>query len=206
MLAILAFASTVTTVQASPVPQTYRVSGISAGGVLNVRAGPSVTAADVGDLGAEAGPLEILEVDASGDWGRVPWRESDGWVAMRYLAPTELPRIDGTVLPVGLRCAGTEPFWGVTLAAPDAVRIDHLGAEAPRRAELTASTESRNGLDFPVALEARDDEARYTLLVRPALCSDGMSERSYGWSADLLWHRDDGLTLLSGCCGIPLRE
>jgi len=192
--------------QVPSAPRTYQVTGISADAVLNVRARPSVTAEDLGDLAGGAAPLEVLETDARGEWGRILWREGDGWVALRYLSPLEPPRVAGTALPLGLRCAGTEPFWSATLTAPGALRIDQLGADAPRDAILVASAESRNGLKFPVALEARDQAAHYTLLVRPAQCTDGMTERNYGWSADLLWRRADGMALLSGCCGVPLRD
>ncbi len=205
-LAALALASTVTLAEPPAAPRTYRVSGIGDGSVLNVRAAPSGSAADLGDLGAGAAPLEILEVDGSGAWGRILWREGNAWVALRYLAPVDLPRVAGTSLPAGLRCAGTEPFWSAALTVAGELHLDLLGAGSPRDADVVDHAESRNGLHFPVALEARDASAHYTLLVRPAQCSDGMSERLYGWAADLLWRRADGVSLLSGCCGLPLRD
>ncbi|MGI9332750.1 MAG: SH3 domain-containing protein [Gammaproteobacteria bacterium] len=68
---------------------------MAVGDVLNIRAAPSSNADDVGDLAAGAQPIEVLEIDPTGGWGRLLWDEADAWVSMRYLAPVDVPRLSG---------------------------------------------------------------------------------------------------------------
>lgn len=186
-------------------PGTYRVSGIAPDTVLNVRARPSVAAEDIGDLPADAAPLEVLELAADGNWGRILWRDASGWIALRYLAPLAVPRFANTALPRDLRCAGTEPFWSLELSTPDAMRLSVPGAGEPLAYTVSATAPALQGGGFPVAVEARAGAQALTAIIRPAQCQDGMSERRYGWTAELLRRDSDGLVLLAGCCTLPIR-
>ena len=40
----------------------------------------------------------------------------------------------------------------------------------------------------------------YRLSVAADSCSDGMSDRLYGWRAQLLVHDDGAATMMRGCC------
>ena len=193
-----------TPAQMTAAPRVYEVTGLSATDVLNVRSRPSTVSEDVGDLLLGASPVEVLDKDSSGRWGRILLRGSDAWVSMRYLSPIQMPRVEGTGLPSGLRCTGTEPFWSLELSAPDSLRM--LVADESTTATLAAASSSINSLGFPVALLARAQATELTAIVRPARCSDGMSDQTYGWSVDLLRRDGDTLMLLSGCCRLPLTD
>lgn len=95
-------------------PGYFRVTGVKAGDVLNIRAEPKPAAEAVGELAPGAGPVEILEVETSGgsEWGRMVAGDTNGWVAMRFLEPVELETVGDTSIPDGLSCGGSEPFWG----------------------------------------------------------------------------------------------
>lgn len=202
---VLIFFGATDPAQAQPpeVPRVYQVSGISDGGLLNVRSRPALEAEALGGLTRGTQPIEVVETDPSGRWGRVLWHGTNAWVSMRYLTPIETPQLEGVPLPSGLRCVGTEPFWSFELSRPGMLRLTMLGADEPITAMLTMSVSSIGSGKFPVALLARDGSLELTAIVRPASCNDGMSEQGYGWSVDLL-RRDEDLLLLSGCCALPL--
>jgi uncharacterized membrane protein len=103
-------------------------------------------------------------------------------------------------LPERLHCAGTEPFWSLSIEDGKAVfeTPEARGSSAPRFAiygNVTAS--NRLGL---WALRMRSEAGQESLaLVRQAACSDGMSDLEYSYSIALL-DADDEHSLLDGCC------
>lgn len=179
---------------AQTVPQLTDVSGVSADDVLNIRAEPSADSAIVGTLAPDRTRVEVLNTDASGRWGRIGRGEGAGWVAMAYLTPRD---IGSEGMPAGMRCLGTEPFWSLTFegglaafATPDEE------VQVPFAADrLIAAPEN------PLYGWASTDE-RGTLsgTIRAAACSDGMSDRPFGWQTGLVRQRDGEVGVLSGCC------
>ena len=183
------------------VPQVYKVSGVTADDVLNVRSAPDSQSQDVGDLQAEAGPLEVLSLDETGKWGRLNWLEGDGWVSMRYLEPIKLETLGNTSLPVGLQCSGTEPFWSMSVESVKSLQLS-LQPDSDMIAAINSVASSINNIEYPVAIAADADEVQITAIVRPLACSDGMSDRSYGWEVDVLTRTGKNSVLLSGCCSL----
>ncbi|MBN1240249.1 MAG: hypothetical protein JXB36_17225 [Gammaproteobacteria bacterium] len=185
-------------------PGYYRVSGISAGDVLNVRAEPGVGHRKVAALAPGASPLEVVEVRTvqGAPWGLIATGEGAGWVSMRYVERIELERLADTEVPARATCAGNEPFWGVTFDGDTVVLED---PEAPRATLLPieAAAPASGRLD-PVLLSFADDRG-YALIER-GICSDGMSDIPHGWSLHLIL--DDGADagpgprFLSGCCRV----
>jgi uncharacterized membrane protein len=167
-------------------PGFYAVHGVARGEILNVRSTLSVTGDDVGDLRAEIAPVEILEIDAAGSWGRLLWHGIDAWVLMRYLAPTEVPLVAGTPIPAGLICNGTEPFWSLLISEAGLLRLSTTGANALSTMTLTTTVATPNAGAFPLALLARDDASELTAILHHRQCQDGMSDLTYGWSIDIL--------------------
>ena len=54
-------------------------------------------------------------------------------------------------------------------------------------------------------VEAGEGGDTVTAIVSSAeLCSDGMSDRDYGWAVDFLRRDADGISGLTGCCMRPL--
>ena len=156
------------------VPARHVVAGVPEGDVLNVRASPSAASADIGDLD-NGDAVEVL-VTRDG-WGRIVHGEGNGWVSLRYLRPSETPD----------RVTFTEP-------GPDGISEDRA------RVAWAGAASGRAG--FPAALRAEGTDADYTLVMRPAMCGDGMSDRDYGWMAEVL----TGDRLLAGCCRLDTRD
>lgn len=85
--------------------------------------------------------------------------------------------------------SGTEPFWSVSVAG-NTLQYRKLGEEA---------------VDYPLTQRDITQQARVyeangaTLTLNPALCSDGMSDSIYGWTAsfDAGWKTQKGCATLS---------
>ncbi|MDJ0825503.1 MAG: hypothetical protein QNJ16_08380 [Rhodobacter sp.] len=183
-------------------PGYFRVTGVAADDTLNVRAGPSASSADIGDLPPDARGIEVAGTDASGKWGTIVWQEGNAWISMRFLAPDPVPTIGGTALPAGLLCAGTEPFWSLRLSPGGATYSDLAGAGFAMSLSGTKIAEGRPA--FPLQLSHAGGAASSIAVVSPAGCSDGMSERVYPWTIAYLLNTAGGQRFLSGCCQLPL--
>lgn len=183
-------------------PGYYRVTGVAADDTLNVRAAPDAGSEDIGDLAHDQTAVEVIDTDDSGDWGRIGWEESHGWVAMRFLAAEELPRIGDSRLPAGLLCSGTEPFWSIRYTGDTALYSDFNGngATLPLTTQLTAA--GRPG--FPVLLRHAASSVTATAVMRAQLCSDGMSDRDYPYAVSLMIEAGKEQILFEGCCRLPL--
>jgi len=129
-----------------------------------------------------------------GTWAQILWQKGNAWVASRYLSETPRPRLDSG-LPVQLRCGGTEPGWSLTLSDQGTVQLD-LMAGSSLSAPIAWSTPSRNEDDNAYAFGAQD----LTGVLRRAMCTDGATDRVYGWRMDLVSGPDS--TLFSGCCSL----
>lgn len=177
-------------------PARHAVTGVADDDVLNIRAAPEADAAIIGTLPPDATGVEVVAVE--GDWAVVNTGEASGYAALRFLRREAGP--EWTALETPLTCLGTEPFWSLrvdpgqgvaTLASPD----DPEGQEA-------RITQAWPGL--PWAPTAAFALAVGTVVLSPADCSDGMSERRYGIAADLFLTRPTA-SRLSGCCTTGLR-
>jgi uncharacterized membrane protein len=103
-------------------------------------------------------------------------------------------------LPERLRCAGTEPFWSLSVDNGEAV-FETPEAQGPAAARFTidgsVAASNRFGL---WALRLRSQAGQESLaLVRQAACSDGMSDVAYAYTIALLDADEEG-SLLDGCC------
>jgi hypothetical protein len=70
---------------AQDLPALFRVTGVAANDVLNIRAEPSARAAIIGSFRPDAGGIEVVALSADGRWGLVNSGEQAGWSSMRYL-------------------------------------------------------------------------------------------------------------------------
>ena len=105
---------------------------------------------------------------------------------------------DAEGVPARLHCAGTEPFWSVTIEGGEAVfeTPENQGPSAPRLAlEDTLTAQNRLGL---WAFRMKSQEGQESVaVVRAAACSDGMSDREYPYAVAFLHGEGE---LLDGCC------
>ncbi len=189
-------------------PGFYRVAGVVAGDVLNIRPEPGPGGEPIAGLQPGASPVEVLEVrDVNGaQWGRVLAGDGNGWVSMKFLEPAEIPMFEGTEIPDGLLCSGTEPFWGARFTNAAGLRfsdIDGKDTVLPVSRAMTATgrrhrfaVKADNGTTFATAMLGRYES-----------CTDGMSDRDFGWRIDLLMEREsdpDFPLLFEGCCHLPV--
>ena len=180
-------------------PALYDVSGVGADDVLNVRAAPSTGAEIVGTLQADAKDIEVVAADSEKGWGMVNIGEGAGWVSLAYLAPSSNAGAGG--FPVIRSCHGTEPFWSLTLDEEGGVTFS-----TPEADSQTGAIQSRwTSLNRPDrhGFSARLGTTGYVALVGQSACGDGMSDRSYGLTIDLLLGGNGtNRRHLSGCCSL----
>lgn len=176
---------------AQDLPAQYAVQGVAADDVLNVRAEPSAESEVLGSLGPYRINVEVLDLSADGRWGWIGLPEGNGWVSMAYLAPQETPP---GLLPLPLVCGGTEPFWSLGLYPGGSEYVTPEG-----RQDLTLAKEEIAPGGFQTTL-TDEDGAVWTMLVQAAHCSDGMSDRIYGWQGLVFRAGGAGNMVLSGCC------
>lgn len=195
----IALAVSVSTAEAQDyrlLPELSVVSGVAAGDTLNVRAKPTARSEDIGDLfpGQE---VEILSLTDDRKWARIIAGEGNGWVAARFLKTIPWPE-GASGLPANLSCSGTEPFWSLDTGEEAMMVFNDPMQDQKTPLRITWSSQSRN--EGPGAYGFEAEEASGVL--RRAQCSDGMSDRDYGWSLDLILNRAGGPELYSGCCSL----
>jgi len=164
-------------------PRLVEITGVPANDTLNLRQRPSGNSADIGDL-HNGEQVEILSTQ--GNWGLIGRGEGDGWISLRYTQQVSRP-ILASGLPVGLACFGTEPFWSMNLLKLGVVSVD--GVSQP----ILESGISMN--DTQTYFLATPEIVG---ILRAQQCSDGMSDRTYGWQFDVV----TGQGLFSGCCSV----
>jgi len=174
----------------------YQVAELEDSNHLNVRAEPTADSADLGDIASNSKPYEVIETDETGKWGKILWLEGSGWVALKYMVPIQVEQLLQTEVPVGLVCAGTEPFWTIELQSQQTAVF--TTSEFTNSLSVVAAKPSRNGAGFPVAVELQSEHYSTISVLKRAACADGMSDISYGWTIDTAIQPQ--LQLLSGCC------
>jgi uncharacterized membrane protein len=183
-------------------PSYHRVTGVAANDTLNIRSTPDASSADIGDLAYDAQAIEVLDFDPTGRWARVALAESDGWVSTRFLERDTVLTIGETSLPVGLVCTGTEPFWAIGLF-DGLARFSHPESNLVDLPFLSTSV-AEGHLGSPALISTAGPKATAEIIVSAEACSDGMSDRSYGWTVNLLIQSDGMRRFVSGCCHLPL--
>ena len=187
------------TARAEGLPAAFQVKDVAENDVLNIRAEPAADARIIGSIRPFELFVEVLRLSDDGKWGLVGVPEGNGWVSMRFLHP--LPQDEPWLIPRPLVCFGTEPFWsighyprGSEFQTPDIPRTD---------ISVAAEGVAENGF-FAVAEEG--PTRTYRLNVTRQTCSDGMSDREYGWAASLFVESPDGNQMLTGCCTLDSRQ
>lgn len=198
-LALFMLLASVLTSTAQDLPAQYSVSGVAGDDVLNIRQGPGARTEKIGQLGPYTINVEVLSLSEDGRWGRIGMPEGNGWVAMRFLQRQALA--EGTVIPRPLSCYGTEPFWRIGLF-PMGDEFERMGED---RIDL-ALIEERLGENGYQADLSTAESARYSLVATRGACSDGMSDREFGWTGTLYIDTPTGAETLTGCCTLDLRE
>lgn len=179
---------------ADTLPALYRVTGVAADDVLNIRAAPDAAASQIGQLQPGSTGVEVVALSRDGRWGQVNTWEWAGWVAMRYLEREPGP--DWTAMQSPMRCHGTEPFWSMRVDAPARrLTIEPMeGPPQPLRIEAAIPVSGRDGV---LGWRIAGPEGPGFATIQAQACSDGMSDRLLGLSITLFPFGGPGL---SGCC------
>lgn len=179
-------------------PAAYQVTGVAEGDVLNIRTAPSASAEKIGEIGPYGLNIEVLETTPDGTWGKVGVPEGNGWVAMRFLEATA--PIDEYLVPRPLSCFGTEPFWSVSLYPRGA----EFNSPDTGAVPMSVLDESVSPEGYYVRLEEGPTLNR-TLIVKKQKCSDGMSDREFGFATLMFLQAPDGNETFAGCCSLDHR-
>ncbi len=174
-------------------PALHDVSGVGADDVLNIREQPDAKSSIIGTLAADASGVEVIAV--SGGWALVNTDEGSGYVALRYL--TRSAAADWNALQYPVSCLGTEPFWSLDVDPVAGI----IRFQTPEDEEPLLSPIAQTWPALPWAPSVAVALSDGMVVLAPADCSDGMSDRRYGISADIFL-QDGDRQRLSGCCRI----
>lgn len=178
---------------AQDLPAVYNVNNVAANDVLNIRRAPDAGAEIMGSYPPYSINIEVLEISPDGKWGMVGLGEGNGWVNLSYLEPSTT--YSEYEVPMPLVCSGTEPFWTFGIY-PGGSEYIEMGDER-RDLEITAMRRAANGM----LITAQEGEViDRTLIVQRGECSDGMSDRRFGWRATLFNDTPDMPSVETGCC------
>jgi uncharacterized membrane protein len=171
--------------------QTYDVSGVEWGDVLNIRAKPSSKSAIIGAI-----PYNGRGVDVTGstskNWVRVQYRDHTGYVLRKFLTEAQ---VENGPLPVALQCHGTEPFWTIKIG-PNSSSYQMMD-EAPIALPLGAFEQASNRSDGWMAVGGSGNNLTAAYLTRAEACSNGMSDETFPYSIHV---RLPTGGVVSGCC------
>lgn len=95
------------------------------------------------------------------------------------------------VLAGDLTLIGTEPFWSV--AVVEATKSTTL--TRPDAAAVTGEMPERKGTVDGANFKVKTADGEMTIALKKATCSDGMSDRSYPYEAEVNWQGQ----ALKGC-------
>ncbi len=181
-------------------PALFRVMGVSSDDVLTTRNAASAAAPVVGAFRSDQTGIEVIAPSADGKWGLVNHEEGTAWVLLRYLARVSAP----DEFPNAVFCGGTEPFWSLDIkSVPAGLTAEFSSPEQPSlRSRLQNWMRSANRVDRFSALGSAETGKPVVVAVSRQSCSDGMSDRSYGLTVDLLMTLNSEPVHLSGCCSL----
>lgn len=186
---------------AQELPSLYDVTGVAQNDVLNIREHPRATSQRIGALEPDASGIEVTALSDSGDWGRVNTGERSGWLSMEFMTPAPAPRTGDSYFDGPLACFGTEPFWRLENGVGGEMTFSGAG-EVPVMLTRTATALSASRGRAAQLVEAADETAKLTGMLRVGECSDGMSDRAYGLTLDMLLETGGDRRFVSGCCSV----
>ncbi|MCW1931283.1 hypothetical protein [Pararhodobacter zhoushanensis] len=177
-------------------PALFRVTNVSAGDVLNIRAEASARSNIVGQFTRTQVGIEVIGLSEDRNWGLVRTNEAVGWTSMRYLTAERSDSWrDGQQ---SLTCSGTEPFWTLHLYLPT------NGGAYQSLADGTNTTLTTDAPALPTTFAPPTLAVPFTggrtgmAVIRNGVCSDGMSDYLYGLETQVYFRGQT--SALSGCC------
>ena len=184
---------------ANSLPAMFTVTGLAVDDTLNVRSAPNMTGDIIATL-PQGTPVEVTAFSQNNRWARINVSERTGWIARQFLSTPAR----ASWPPETLTCHGTEPFWSLNFnSAGEEITVTfNQMAHIPRNLQASAWDNSENRTDrHSIHATERDATNRVTAIVAHETCTDGMSDRVYGLTIDLLVDRPTARHL-SGCCSL----
>lgn len=103
--------------------------------------------------------------------------------------------IRSTCPPYVFWCIGTEPFWGLVIDARNGISLKHIGSETGKWFPFPKTAPQRDGNTWVYESVHAGSGERLRAVIRREMCSDGMSDRQYAYSAEVRIGRE----ILRGC-------
>ncbi|SMX33775.1 COG3650 family protein [Maliponia aquimaris] len=178
-------------------PALFNVKDVNEGDVLNMRTRPTDLGTVIGSLPFDAKHVEVVEEKKG--WGRVNTDGLSGWVSLEFLE-----RQEGTELPDGyqFKCFGTEPFWSATVIQGDTLTFTR--PDDDDKAFTVGQLATASSREHPHALLGSKLGENITLVVTQELCSDGMTDYTFGFSGAAVIGGYD-TQVYSGCCSLAMQ-
>lgn len=184
-------------------PALFDVQGVAVDDVLNIRAAPNAEAPIIGQLRHDATDVEVISPNSRHSWGLINSGEETGWVSLAYLV--RQPRQWLGSFPDVRACYGTEPFWSLGRDGQGALTWDEPGLSTSGTETQTWSSGNRRDRHaFSGRFDGTGPREVFAVLSLQS-CRDGMSDRLFGISVDLLIGDLEGAEMLSGCCSLQSR-
>lgn len=177
-------------------PALHDVTGVAADDVLNIREQPSADARVIGTLAPDAAGVEVVAVQDG--WAVVNTAEGTGFASMQFLKRAD--DLDWNLLKSPLVCLGTEPFWSLQIDPANWAARFRAPDDPTARALPITTTWPALISSGAAAVELPEG----VLVLTPAECSDGMSDRRFGIASDLFLTVSGRGGRLSGCCRLGL--
>lgn len=178
---------------AQSLPALYDVRDVAAGDVLNVRSEPTSSSDIVALLQPDVINVEIIALDEGRRWGRINMGEQSGWVSLRFLE--RQPNQHAGDFPAITACYGTEPFWDLQVQDTSAT-LTVLSGFSYNAAPIERLRSANRTDRFSMVSQ------QIVGVIQVQACSDGMSDRAFGLSIEVLTNPTGDMQHLSGCCTI----
>lgn len=197
-IAMLIFSASIAHADLELFPALYDVTGVASDDVLNVRAGTGASHPIIESLAYNDRHIEIIKLSADGKWGQIGYPEANGWASMHYLQ--RQVGQSGPSLPRPISCGGNEPFWSINFSQG--------GNEFTEPGQMphilpTVWEGIPDGMP-PVSygIKMAGGTGEINAVVTRSQCSDGMSDRAYGFEINALLSGAIGNRMLTGCCAL----
>lgn len=184
--------------RAQDLPALFAVSGVSALDVLPIRTHPDAASDIAGSIAPFTIGVEVVAISDDGAWGMVSTGEGNGWVAMRFLQATPPPKLG--LIPRPLTCLGIEPFWQLRLDG--IATATYATPDADMTMTIAEEVVTREGYFLRISGSMGHDR---TLIIRRAACSDGMSDRQFGFALTMFSSLSGTQRINTGCCTLDSR-
>ncbi|WP_166417694.1 COG3650 family protein [Cochlodiniinecator piscidefendens] len=195
----LAFFAVPVFAQEWELPALYDVSGVVANDVLNVREAPTGSAPIVSSLRPNQTDIEVLHLSDDQRWARVALDEISGWASVSFL--TRQPGQTHDQITRNMICSGTEPFWGLAFLPNSIVEYDDIIADGPTQMTEVRRNVAASRQSFPLVIQVQNGDKSAEIILTRQYCSDGMSDRDYGFAALFISdHTPYERRVLEGCC------